>query len=114
MTKKRPVAAVTFAIAVAFPAVALAQGSVRITAPVDGATLGAMTENKLTYEVDPGPTGDHVHIYVDGEEVGILRQLKGSYVLERLAPGSRTLCVKVVNKGHTPIGVEECVRVTVR
>ena len=95
------------------PDAAAAEPYVRITSPADGATLDAMDQNRLVYEVDPGPRGDHVHVYVDGDEVGILRQLKGSYTLETLAPGSRELCVKVVNKAHTPIGVQDCVEVRV-
>jgi len=90
-----------------------AEPHVRIGSPADGATLDAMEQNRLAYEVEPGPRGDHVHVYVDGEEVGILRQLKGSYTLETLAPGERELCVKVVNKAHTPIGVQDCVKVRV-
>jgi len=42
---------------------------VTITSPAAGASLDAMDENKLVYEVDPGPRGDHVHVYVDGKEV---------------------------------------------
>lgn len=91
-----------------------AEGSVIIRSPVEGATLDVMEQNKVEYEVVPGPGGDHVHLYVDGEEVAILRQLKGSYTLENLASGQHDLCVKVVNKNHTPIGVEECVAVTVQ
>ncbi len=92
---------------------AAAEPHVRIEAPAAGATLDAMEQNRLVYEVDPGPRGDHVHVYVDGEEVGILRQLRGSYTLETLSPGDRELCVKVVNKAHTPIGVQQCVKVRV-
>lgn len=86
---------------------------VKITAPKEGAKLDAMDQNKIAYEVSPGPRGDHVHAYVDGKEVAILRALKGSYTLETLSPGKRNICVKVVNKGHTPIGVEQCVNVVV-
>ena len=87
--------------------------SVKITSPVDGAKLDAMIQNKVVYEVMPGPKGDHVHLYVDNKEAAILRQLKGSYALETLSPGKHDICVKVVNKGHTPIGVEQCIKVTV-
>lgn len=72
-----------------------------------------MEQNRLVYEVEPGPRGDHVHVYVDDKEVGILRQLKGSYALETLSPGRHTICVKVVNKAHTPIGVQDCVSASV-
>ncbi|RPH65733.1 MAG: hypothetical protein EHM83_05675 [Burkholderiales bacterium] len=86
-----------------------AEPFVRITQPANGAQLDAMDQNRLVYEVDPGPRGDHVHVYVDDREVGILRQLKGSYTLETLAPGERRICIRVVNKAHTPIGVQDCV-----
>ena len=58
--------------------------------------------------------GDHVHVYVDNREIGILRKLKGSYLLESLSSGTRNLCVKVVNKAHVPVGIEQCVKVTVK
>ncbi len=87
--------------------------SVTITAPADGATLDAMEQNKISYDVVPGPKGDHTHLYVDGKEVAILRELKGSRTLESLAPGKHAICIKVVNKAHTPIGVEKCVNVSV-
>ncbi len=96
------------------PATSFGQGKVMITTPAEGATLDAMDENKLVYEVDPGPRGDHVHVYVDGKEVGILRKLKGSYTLETLTSGKRDLCVKVVNKAHVPVGIEKCIQVTVK
>jgi hypothetical protein len=87
--------------------------SVKITSPADGTKLDAMVQNKVAYEVMPGPKGDHVHIYVDSKEAAILRQLKGSYALATLSPGQHDICVKVVDKGHTPIGVEQCIKVTV-
>ncbi len=90
------------------------EASVVIFSPADGATLDVMEQNKVDYEVVPGAGSDHVHFYVDGEETAILRQLKGSYTLGSLAPGQHQLCIKVVNKNHTPIGVEKCIGVTVQ
>lgn len=87
--------------------------SVQITAPADGAGIDAMAQTKVVYEVTPGPKGDHVHLYVDNKEAAILRQLKGSYPLASLSPGRHDICIKVVDRGHTPIGVEKCVSVTV-
>ena len=114
MNAKPSLAPLALGILLAFPLTALGQGKVQITSPADGATLDAMDENALVYEVDPGPRGDHVHIYVDGKETGILRKLKGSYMLETLSPGKRDICVKVVNKAHVPVGVEQCVQVSVK
>jgi hypothetical protein len=99
---------------VPLPALAAsAEASVKITSPADGAKLDAMEQAKLVYEFAPGPRGDHVHIYVDNKEVDILRKLAGSYTLETLAAGAHTICVKVVNKAHVPIGVEKCIKVSV-
>lgn len=88
-------------------------GAVRIVTPADGAKLDAFDQNKISYEVVPGPKGDHVHLYVDGKETAILRELKGSRTLETLSPGNHDICVKVVNKAHVPIGVEQCIKVNV-
>lgn len=95
------------------PACLAAEGSVTIDSPKDGARLDAMELNKIVYEVVPGPNGDHVHLYVDDKEVAILRQLKGSHTLASLAPGRHAICIKVVNKAHTPIGLQRCVNVVV-
>jgi len=90
-----------------------AEGYVKITAPADGTRVERMNPTTLVYEVSPGPRGDHVHVYVDGDEVAILRKLMGSHALERLAAGQHTVCIKVVNRAHVPIGVEQCIKVTV-
>lgn len=103
----------TLSLALAAAPAAQAEAHVKITAPADGARLERMKPTTLVYEVSPGPRGKHVHLYVDGKEVDILRQLKGSYILKALSPGERTVCVKVVNSAHVPIGVEQCIKVTV-
>ncbi len=88
--------------------------SVKIISPADGARLDAMAQNKLAYEVHPGQKGDHTHLYVDGTETAILRKLKGAVTLETLPPGDHDICIKVVNKAHTPVGVDKCIKVTVQ
>lgn len=103
----------TILLLAAIPSTSLAQGSVKIQSPMDGATLDAMDENRLVYEVKPGPRGDHAHVIVDDKEVAILRELKGSYLLETLSTGKHNLCVKVANKTHVLIGIEQCVQVMV-
>jgi hypothetical protein len=114
MNRKPFLIAALLGLLLAAPTIALAQGKVTITTPAEGATLDAMAENRVVYDVDPGPRGDHVHVYVDNKEVGILRKLKGSYLLESLSPGPRVICIKVVNKAHVPVGIEQCVHVTVK
>lgn len=101
------VASISFAAFAADP-------SVMIDSPADGAKLDAMAQTKISYRVVPGPQGDHTHLYVDGKEAAILRQLQGTHTLDTLAPGAHDICIKVVNKAHTPIGVEKCVKVSVQ
>ena len=57
------------------------QGDNLIVSPADGAKLDAMAENRITYDVTPGPKGDHTHLYVDGKEIAVLRELKSSVTL---------------------------------
>ncbi|MFH1494793.1 MAG: hypothetical protein ABIG70_08365 [Pseudomonadota bacterium] len=85
----------------------------KILFPADGAKLDAMAQNRMDYEVSPGPNGDHIHLYVDSKEAAIVRKLSGSHPLESLTPGTHSLCIKVVNKAHVPIGVEHCIKVNV-
>ncbi|MDT8388194.1 MAG: hypothetical protein RQ736_11820 [Thiogranum sp.] len=106
----------TLLIALGLNATAVAaaeEASVTIKSPADGATLDAMEQHKLVYEVVPGPRGDHVHVYIDDAEVDILRELDSSYTLPTLDTGERELCVRVVNRAHVPVGVDGCVTVTV-
>ncbi len=45
--------------------------------------------------------------------VATLHRTKGAYPLKNLNAGPREICIKVVNKGHTPMGLARCVKVTV-
>lgn len=102
-----------FAASVLFASSAIAaEPSVAITAPMEGAKVGAMMKTELMYEVEPGPKGDHTHLYMDGKEVAVLRKLKGMHMMEAMPAGSHDICIKVVDKGHTPIGVQKCIKVT--
>ncbi|MFZ5589991.1 MAG: hypothetical protein ACOY4M_10220 [Pseudomonadota bacterium] len=109
------IAAILLATGLSWPLALSAQPAgamVRIDEPKDGATLDAKAKNELVYGYHPAPPGDHVHAYVDGKQVAILRERKGRYPLKSLTPGMREICVKMVNKAHTPIGVNQCVRVS--
>jgi len=87
------------------------EGSVTISSPTEGAKL-PNNSTKIVYEVVQGPKkGEHVHVFIDGEEVARLHQLKGSYAVDKLSTGKHWLCIRVVDKGHTPVGVEKCVGV---
>jgi len=91
-----------------------AENPIIIHSPAEGATLDALAENSISYEVNRSPGGDHVHLYVNDEEVAVLRNLKSTYNLPTLAPGEHAICIKIVNKAHTPTGVEQCVKVMVQ
>jgi len=95
------------------PLVLADDASVTISSPANDAKLSRTEQTKINYEVMPGSKGDHTHLYVDDKEVGVLRQLKGSHTLESLAPGKHEICIRIVSKGHTPIGVQQCIKVSV-
>jgi hypothetical protein len=83
-------------------------GVVTINSPAEGAKVG-LSGIKVAFEVTAAPKGDHVHVFVDGEQVSELRQLKGSYTVDKLTAGRHWVCFRVVDKGHTPVGAEKCV-----
>jgi len=114
MKRTHILASIVLGLVLAMPSTGFGQGTVLITSPEDGATLDAMDEIRLAYAVNPGPRGDHSHLYVDNKEVAILRERTGSYLLETLSSGKRSLCVKIVNKAHVPIGIGQCIQVTVK
>lgn len=89
-----------------------AEAKIDIISPADGSRLDAKAQSKLAYEVTLGGGGDHVHLYVDGKQTALLRQTKGSYTLDPLMPGMHEICARMVNKNHTPTGVERCIKVT--
>lgn len=86
-------------------------GTVKIISPLDGAKI--KNTLKMDFDINPGPKGNHVHMYTDGKEVAVIKKLKGQYTFKNLSAGKRELCIKVVDKGHTPIGVEKCIHVIV-
>ena len=105
---------IAVSLALATWPVAAADASVRITSPADGASVDRVELIDLVFEANPGPNGDHVHIYADGKEVGIVRQLEGSFALGEMTPGPHTLCVKLVDKAYVPVGAEQCIKVRVQ
>lgn len=109
----RNLSMLVFILASLTPSLALAaEAKIDILSPADGARIDAKVQSKLVYEVTLGGGGDHAHLYVDGKETGLLRQTKGSYTLDPMARGVHEICAKMVNKNHTPIGVERCIKVT--
>ena len=85
---------------------------VTISAPAEGAKLSAGKPSKVEYEVQAGTKAHHVHLFVDGGEVGTAHKLKGSFELPALKAGGHKICVAPVNTNHTPIGEKACISVT--
>ncbi|MDH5546176.1 MAG: hypothetical protein OEZ43_11315 [Gammaproteobacteria bacterium] len=91
---------------------ALADPNLKILTPSDGAVLSTGASIPVKYEIKPDPGGDHSHIYVNHKEAGILRRKKATFTLDPLPPGEHSICLKVVNKAHAPIGQSTCIMVT--
>ena len=86
----------------------------RLTAIWMQASVTKAAKVKLEYEVQASAKVEHVHLFVDGDEVGMVHKLKGSFELGPLKAGERKVCVSPVNKNHTPIGAQACITVTVQ
>lgn len=103
-----------FAVLVAGAPAAMAEDSlVTLITPTGGEKLAAGAALKAEYEVKAGTKAHHVHLFVDGEEVGTAHKPKGAFGYGPLKAGAHKVCVAPVNKGHTPIGAQSCAAVTV-
>ena len=90
-------------------------GSITITSPANGAVLQGSAENKLEFNVKLGPTGNHLHIYVDNQDPIIDRDIARcpcSIVLPKLAPGKHVIVIKEATASHATTGVEATVTIT--
>lgn len=86
-------------------------GKITISSPANGAMVSAKDMVPIVYDATLGPNGDHLHLYVDGNRVDVLRQLKGGTQLDALAAGKHHICFSENTKSHAPTGVESCVDV---
>lgn len=92
----------------------LEQAKVVISTPIEGAVLAANQPIKVSYMAKPGPKGNHVHLYVDGERIAVLQQLNGDYELKKLSPGKHKISIEVVTKDHQPVGAGKEVNIEIR
>lgn len=81
-------------------------GFITILSPKDREELSFTRAVIMKYEMAPGQKGNHVHFYVDGDNIGMTRIKKGSFDLGRLKQGKRILTMKLVNSRHIPLGLE--------
>ncbi len=89
-----------------------AEGSITINSPSNGASVSVQNKVQVNYAATLGPNGDHLHLYVDGKRVDVLRQLKGSAELDASPAGKHHICLTENMTSHAPTGVEKCVDVT--
>ncbi len=110
--KTRTLVSLTLAALFASASALAAEGKVTISSisPKDPYDKDKIT---LTYEADPGPNGDHLHLNVDGKRVDVIRPLKGTATFGPLASGKHHVCLAVNTASHVPTGTEGCVDITV-
>jgi hypothetical protein len=89
-----------------------AEGKITINSPANGAMVSAKGKVPVNYESVLSSSGDHLHLYVDGERIDVLRQIKGSTELDSLAPGKHKICLTENTKSHAATGLETCIDVT--
>ena len=89
----------------------MADPDLKILSPADHAVIKAGESIDVVYDIKPNPGGDHSHIYINHKEAGILRRKKATFTLSPLPRGVQSICLKVVNKAHAPIGQETCIKV---
>ena len=89
-----------------------ADGKVTILAPADGAVVSTKDKVTVSYEAEWGPKGNHLHFYLDGHRVGILRQDKGTTDVSIPTAGKHELCLEIETSWHFSTGVKQCISVT--
>lgn len=118
MKIRRPVLVLLFllipALALsAFAAGASGKASIRILKPADQAQLDADESYPLDYQVTLGPGDDHFHVWVDNDRSPGIHDLKGTYMLPKMTPGTHVITLKLVDKGHVPTGPQKSIQVKV-
>lgn len=91
-----------------------ADGKVTFLSPTNGAMVGANEKIMVSYEAELGPKGDHLHLYLDGKRVDVLRETKGTAEVGTLKPGKHHICISINTSWHMSTGVEECIDVTAK
>ena len=100
-----------------FSGAVLAAGSVTIMSPKDGGELASGSGNKLEYNVELSPNGNHLHVYVDGGNPMIVRSVSGcpcSINLPDLSSGKHEIVIKEATASHAMTGVETSTAFTVK
>jgi hypothetical protein len=88
----------------------IGHSQVEILSPKPDELLPADEEVKITYQLAHGlqDNGDHVHVYLDGENAGTSKKSPRS--LGKLSPGKHTVVLKVSNHEHEMLNIEVSVQ----
>lgn len=89
------------------------KASIQILKPADQAQLDADESYPLDYQITLGPGDDHFHVWVDGDRSPGIHDLKGTYMLPKMTPGTHVITLKLVDKGHVPTGPQKSIQVKV-
>ena len=89
-----------------------AEGSITISSPTKDAMFSIRDKVPIKYEAVLGPNGNHWHLNVDGHRVDILRESKGTAVIDPLSAGKHHICLAENTASHVPTGIETCVDVS--
>jgi hypothetical protein len=119
MKIRRPVLVLLFLLIPAlalsvFAADAPGKASIQILKPADQAQLDAGEAYPLDYQVTLGPGDDHFHVWVDDDRSPGIHDLKGTYMLPKMTPGTHVITLKLVDKGHVPTGPQKSIQVDVK
>lgn len=119
MKIRRPVLVLLFllipALALsAFAAGAPGKASIQILQPADQAQLSANEAYPLEYQITLGPGDDHFHVWVDNDRSPGIHDLKGTYTLPRMTPGTHVITLRLVDKNHVPTGPQKSIQVDVK
>jgi len=117
MTARRFALFLAFALCLSVavsPLLAAGEASIHILSPKDHEQLEADETYQLEYEVQPGPGGDHFHVWVDDARGPGIHDSKGKYTLPKMSPGEHTITLRVVDKGHVPTGPQQSIHVVVK
>ncbi|MEJ2574453.1 MAG: hypothetical protein P8164_12830 [Gammaproteobacteria bacterium] len=87
-------------------------GIITILSPQNGADLSSGTGDKLRYNVQLSPTGNHLHVYVDHRRPIIDHNVNNcpcSITLPDMSPGKHTIAVKEATVNHHLTGLQATV-----
>lgn len=101
------------ALAAADPPV---EGRLSILWPINGTDLSSGQGDKLRYYIQPTPSGDHLHVYIDDQKPILAKEVKDcpcAIDLPELSPGTHTIALKEATKDQKPTGMQQTVSIKV-